>query len=85
MVDRSDVQISAEGCVTLAAWLYRPGGLGPHPAVTMAQGFGGIKEQLLDPIAGASPRTGSSSSYTTIAICRSSTTTSVPSSPANRR
>ena len=51
MIERTDVQIPAEGGVTLAGWLYRPSGAGPHPAVTMAQGFGGIKEQLLDPIA----------------------------------
>lgn len=51
MPERIDVRIPAEGGITLAAWLYRPEGIGPHPAITMAHGFGGIKEQGLDPVA----------------------------------
>jgi uncharacterized protein len=53
MTTRSDIRIPAEGNITLAGQLYLPEGEGPHPAVTMAHGFGGIKEQGLGPYAEA--------------------------------
>jgi cephalosporin-C deacetylase-like acetyl esterase len=48
MVERQDVEFSAEGGVTLRGWLYIPDGPTPHPAVTMAHGFAGVKEHGLD-------------------------------------
>jgi len=53
-----------------------PGRCRSAPAVTMAQGFGGLKEQLLTPSLAASPSAGSSSSCTI-------TATSAPA-PARR-
>jgi uncharacterized protein len=53
MTTRMDVRIPAEGHITLAGQLYLPEGAGPHPAITMAHGFGGIKEQGLGPYAEA--------------------------------
>jgi len=44
---REDVRFEAEG-VTLAGWLYRPTGAAAAPAVVMAHGFSGVKEQGLD-------------------------------------
>lgn len=44
---RSDVSFSSDG-VDCAAWLYRPTGDGPHPAVVMAHGFSATRDQRLD-------------------------------------
>ena len=41
MISKLDVSIPAEGGVSLHGWLFMPDGTGPHPAVTMAHGFGG--------------------------------------------
>lgn len=46
-VDREDVTFSSGG-TRCAAWLYRPGGEGPHPLVVMAHGFSATREQRLD-------------------------------------
>jgi fermentation-respiration switch protein FrsA (DUF1100 family) len=46
-MQRTDVVFSSEG-VECAAWLYRPDGDGPHPAVVMAHGFSATREQRLD-------------------------------------
>ena len=48
MSDRIDVTIPAEGGIDLAAWLYLPDTEGPHPAITMAHGFGGTRHHGLD-------------------------------------
>ncbi|MET7296646.1 alpha/beta fold hydrolase [Streptomyces griseoloalbus] len=47
MATREDVEFEAEAGVTLRGWFYRPEGEGPHPAITMAHGFAGVKEQRL--------------------------------------
>ena len=47
---RTDVTFESFG-VKCAAWLYRPEGSGPHPAIVMAPGFGGIRRQRLDAFA----------------------------------
>lgn len=44
MVERDDIAFTAEGGVTLRGALYRPDGAGPYPAITMAHGYGGVKE-----------------------------------------
>lgn len=44
---RDDVTIPVGG-TELAAWLYRPEGEGPHPAVVLAHGFGAPKAARLD-------------------------------------
>ncbi|WP_255506071.1 alpha/beta hydrolase [Mycolicibacterium sp. 018/SC-01/001] len=46
-VRRRDVELSGKDGVTLRGWLYRPAGPGPHPAITMAHGFAGVKEHGL--------------------------------------
>jgi fermentation-respiration switch protein FrsA (DUF1100 family) len=48
MVQRMDVEFPVEGDVTLRGWLYVPDGAGPHPAISMAHGFAGVKEHGLD-------------------------------------
>ena len=48
MVQRQDVEFPAEGDVTLRGWLFVPDGPGPHPAITMAHGFAGVKEHGLE-------------------------------------
>jgi uncharacterized protein len=53
MSERIDVGFDAEGGVTLAGWLYRPDGPGPHPAITMAHGYAGVKEHCLERFARA--------------------------------
>jgi len=48
-------RISAEilcGGTFLAAWLYEPEGVGPHPLVVMAHGIGAVREMGLDAFAG---------------------------------
>lgn len=51
MTERLDVEIEAEGGVTLGGWLYVPDGPGPHPAITMAHGYALVKEHGLEPFA----------------------------------
>jgi fermentation-respiration switch protein FrsA (DUF1100 family) len=53
MVQRQDVEFPAEGGVTLRGWLFIPDGPAPHPAITMAHGFAGVKEHGLDRFARA--------------------------------
>src|ERR1700761_834759 len=48
MVQRTDVELPVEGDVTLRGWLFVPDGPGPHPAITMAHGFAGVKEHGLE-------------------------------------
>ena len=48
MVQRTDVEFPVEGDVTLRGWLFVPEGAGPHPAITMAHGFAGVKEHGLE-------------------------------------
>ena len=47
-MNRQDVEFAAEGGVTLRGWLFVPDGAGPHPAITMAHGFAGVKEHGLE-------------------------------------
>ncbi len=51
MVSKIDVVFPAEGGVMLGAWLFRPEGPGPHPAITMAHGYAGTKEHGIEPFA----------------------------------
>jgi uncharacterized protein len=53
MVQRQDVEFPAEGGVTLRGWLFVPDGPAPHPAITMAHGFAGVKEHGLERFARA--------------------------------
>jgi fermentation-respiration switch protein FrsA (DUF1100 family) len=53
MVQRQDVEFRVEGDVILRGWLFVPDGPGPHPAITMAHGFAGVKEHGLDRFATA--------------------------------
>jgi uncharacterized protein len=48
MVQRLDVEFPVEGEVTLRGWLFLPDGTGPHPGITMAHGFAGVKEHGLE-------------------------------------
>ena len=48
MVQKQDVEFAAENDVILRGWLFVPDGPGPHPAVTMAHGFAGVKEHGLE-------------------------------------
>jgi dienelactone hydrolase len=48
---RDDVEFDADGGVKLRGWLLSPEGSGPHPAITMAHGYAGVKEQGLEPFA----------------------------------
>jgi dienelactone hydrolase len=52
-MQRDDVQFDAEGGVKLRGWLFVPDGAGPHPAITMAHGYAGVKEHGLEPFAQA--------------------------------
>ena len=52
-MERQDVEFAAEGGVTLRGWLFLPDGPGPHPAITMAHGFAGVKEHGLEAFARA--------------------------------
>jgi fermentation-respiration switch protein FrsA (DUF1100 family) len=45
---REDIELSADGDVTLRGWLFIPDGSGPFPAITMAHGFAGVKEHGLE-------------------------------------
>ena len=48
---RTTVRIPTASGDELEAWLYLPEGAGPHPAVVMAHGIGGIKAGGLAPFA----------------------------------
>src|SRR3989442_3168444 len=48
---RTTVWIPTASGDDLEAWLYLPEGPGPHPAVVMAHGIGGIKAGRLAPFA----------------------------------
>ena len=48
MVEQIDVEFGVEGNVTLRGWLFVPDMPGPRPAITMAHGYGGIREHGLD-------------------------------------
>ncbi len=50
---REDVEFAVEGGVTLRGWLFVPEGRPPHPAITMAHGFAGVKEHGLERFAAA--------------------------------
>jgi hypothetical protein len=53
MTQRTDIAFTAEGGVTLRGWLFLPDGPGPHPAITMAHGYAGVKEHGLEQFAEA--------------------------------
>ena len=53
MVQRQDVEFPVEGGETLRGWLFVPDGPAPHPAITMAHGFAGVKEHGLERFARA--------------------------------
>src|SRR6516165_916415 len=53
MVERQDVEFPVEGGATLRGWLFVPDGPAPHPAITMAHGFAGVKEHGLERFARA--------------------------------
>ncbi|MFF4764629.1 alpha/beta hydrolase [Streptomyces sp. NPDC001292] len=53
MAERTDVEFTAEGGATLRGWLFVPDGPGPHPAITMAHGYAGVKEHGLERFAKA--------------------------------
>jgi fermentation-respiration switch protein FrsA (DUF1100 family) len=53
MVSKTDVRIPVEGGVNLGGWLFAPDGARPHPAITMAHGFAGVKEHGLERFAQA--------------------------------
>jgi len=53
MVSKIDVTFPADEGVMLGAWLFRPQGAGPHPAITMAHGYAGTKEHGIEPFARA--------------------------------
>lgn len=49
MFERTDIEVEAEGGITLRGWLYVPtGGTAPYPAITMAHGYAGVKEHGLE-------------------------------------
>jgi len=52
-MQRQDVEFPVEGDVTLRGWLFVPDGSAPHPAITMAHGFAGVKEHGLERFARA--------------------------------
>jgi cephalosporin-C deacetylase-like acetyl esterase len=53
MTERENVEFEAEGRVKLRGWLLSPDSRGPHPAITMAHGYGGVKEHGLERFARA--------------------------------
>lgn len=52
-MQRQDVEFPVEDGVTLRGWLFIPDGPVPHPAITMAHGFAGVKEHGLERFARA--------------------------------
>ncbi len=57
-IEAADVEIPAEGGIVLRGVLYLPEGQGPHPAITLAHGYGGVKEHGLLRFAEAFARAG---------------------------
>ncbi|QVN19104.1 alpha/beta hydrolase [Burkholderia pyrrocinia] len=53
MINRTDVAFEVDGGIKLRGWLFVPPGAGPHPAITMAHGYAGVKEHGLEPFARA--------------------------------
>jgi fermentation-respiration switch protein FrsA (DUF1100 family) len=53
MAERRDVEFPAEGGEKLRGWLFVPDGKGPFPAISMAHGYAGVKEQGIEPFAHA--------------------------------
>jgi len=54
MVERRDMEFEVEGGDHLRGWLFVPEtGAGPHPAVSMAHGYAGVKEHGLERFARA--------------------------------
>jgi cephalosporin-C deacetylase-like acetyl esterase len=53
MVQRQDVEFTAEGGVMLRGWLFVPEGPGRHPAITMAHGYAGVRDHGLERFARA--------------------------------
>ncbi|AVH54763.1 MULTISPECIES: alpha/beta hydrolase [Streptomyces] len=51
MAERENVEFEADGGVTLRGWLFLPDGPGPHPAITMAHGYAGVRDHGLEPFA----------------------------------
>ena len=50
MAKRRDIEFEVEGGDRLRGWLFLPDGevAGPHPAVSMAHGYAGVKEHGLE-------------------------------------
>jgi cephalosporin-C deacetylase-like acetyl esterase len=53
MIQRTDVEFEVDGGVKLRGWLFVPPGAGRRPAITMAHGYAGVKEQGIEPFAKA--------------------------------
>jgi dienelactone hydrolase len=53
MAQREDIEFEGEGGVMLRGWLLLSDGPGPHPAITMAHGYAGVKEHGLERFAQA--------------------------------
>lgn len=53
MIKRTDVEFEVDGGVKLRGWLFVPPGEGRRPAITMAHGYAGVKEQGIEPFAKA--------------------------------
>jgi fermentation-respiration switch protein FrsA (DUF1100 family) len=54
MIERRDVEFQVEGGDHLRGWLFVPTELkGPGPAISMAHGYAGVKEQGIEPFARA--------------------------------
>jgi len=47
-MQRQNVEFAVEGDVILRGWLFVPAGVGPHPAITIAHGFAGVKDHGLE-------------------------------------
>ncbi|MFD9006162.1 alpha/beta hydrolase [Streptomyces sp. NPDC059582] len=48
MVERRDVEFTADGGVVLRGWYFVPDTPGRHPAISMAHGYAGVKEHALE-------------------------------------
>jgi fermentation-respiration switch protein FrsA (DUF1100 family) len=48
MVQRQDVEFTAEGGVTLRGWLFTPEEPGRYPAITMAHGYAAVRDHGLE-------------------------------------
>jgi uncharacterized protein len=53
LVQRRDVEFQVEGADHLRGWLFLPETSGPHPAISMAHGYAGVKEHGLERFARA--------------------------------